>query len=72
MHSRERNSLELERQTSICVAGLGSKRADKNGAGSLGMDLDFSLLKNKGVSVFCTREWLGAAVIPAPPNWPHC
>ena len=38
------------------------------GGESLGMDLDFSLLRNKGVSVFCRKEWLGAGEPLAPPN----
>ena len=50
----------------ISEAALDSKRADKNGGVSLGMDSDFILFGNKGISVFCTREWLGAGETPAP------
>ena len=63
---REKESLELEKWRPILVAALDSKRADKNGGVSLGMDSDFTLFGNKGISVFCTREWLGAGETPAP------
>ena len=38
------------------------------GRGSMGMNLDFSLLGNKEISVFFRREWLGAGESPASPN----
>ena len=41
---------------------------DKNGGESPGPGLDFSLLGNKGISVFCRRDWLEARVTPASPN----
>ena len=45
---------------------------DKNGGGSLGMDLDFCLLRNKRFSVFCIREWLGTGEPSALQNWAPC
>ena len=66
---RERASLALREMETHQVAALDSKRADKDAGGSLAMDLDFSLFGNKGISVFCRKEWLGAGKILALPNW---
>ena len=59
-HPRERKNLRLERNgpVHVHVTTLDSKKAGKYGGVSLGMDLEFSLFGNEGISVFCRREWL--------------